>query len=451
MSEKTVIRLLKSWQNGDDSFPEGQLLKLESKDAQRLIGQEIAEKYVPNPITDVAMPSVATGNTGISADQLKEILAEIAKGQPQMQVPKDTQEEKFLATGGFKSMGHFARDVYKSTTSGQRTETLAKWSDFMSKQAGMNEGVGSEGGFTVPTEFRATLMRDVLDQSILLNRCTQIPMATNSVEIPVIKETTRAAGSVYGGVVVYRVSEGGTITSSMPTFSKVRLQLIKFAALAYVTSELLEDSPISMEPLLTSMFSEAIAFQIDDDIVNGNGAGQFLGVLNAPSLATQDAEANQVASTIVTNNILKMWSRLKSRSQGNAVWIANQATFPQLATLALEVGAAGSSAGLLQQTTNGVTGRPIMSLLGSPLVLTEHCPALGSVGDIILGDYRQYLIGQKAGGAIAAATSIHLRFLTDETAFRFTLRMDGKPWEQSALTPKRGTPTLSSFVTLAAR
>ena len=92
-----------------------------------------------------------------------------------------------------------------------------------------------------------------------------------------------------------------------------------------------------------------------------------------------------------------------------------------------------------------------MSLLGSPLILTEHCPAVGDVGDIILGDYRQYLIGQKAAASITAATSIHLRFLTDETAFRFTLRMDGQPWEQSALTPKRGAQTLSSFVTLAAR
>lgn len=448
-----IIRILKEWKNGDEVWPEGQLLEVAEKDAQRLIGDEVAEKYVPNPKLDVAVPSEAKGNTGINVDQMRELLVELRKGNQQemLEVPKDTQEDLYLATGGFKSMSHFARDVYKSTVSNSMTDTLRKWGDFASKQSGLNEGVGADGGFAVPTEFRSTLLRNVLDSSILLNRCQQIPMATNSVEIPTIKETTRAAGTVYGGVQVYRVGEGQAISDSKPTFSKVRLQLVKLAAVAYVTSELLEDSPITMEPLLTSMFSEAIAFQVDDDILHGTGAGSFMGVLNAPALVSQAKENNQVAATINTQNVLKMWSRLKSRSQGNALWVANQAAFPQLAQLALEVGAAGAPAGLLQTATNGVTGSPIRTLLGAPLILTEHCSALGTKGDIVLGDYRQYLIGQKAGGAVQAASSIHLKFLEDETAFRFTLRMDGKPWEQSALTPKRGTPTLGSFVTLNER
>ena len=81
------------------------------------------------------------------------------------------------------------------------------------------------------------------------------------------------------------------------------------------TDELLEDSPISLQPLLTTMFSEAIAFQKDDDFINGTGAGMALGVLNAPGTISQAKETGQAADSIVTENIVKMWSRLKSRSR----------------------------------------------------------------------------------------------------------------------------------------
>jgi len=451
---KVVIRLLKSWVNGPDTWPEGQILQLDPKGAESLISKGIAEKYEPNPETDVIIASPVKADSGMTKEDVRNIILEINKSQKAFNANVgDTQQERYLATGGFKSMSHFAYDVYKSTVSRNTTETLMKWNQEttkIEKASGLSEGVGADGGFAVPTEYRNLLMRNALEASVLLGRATSVPMATNSVEIPVIKESTHAT-SVYGGIIVYRVAEAASITASKPAFAKVRLQLIKFAALAYVTNELLEDSPITMEPLLGQMFSEAIAFQIDEDMVNGNGAGQFLGVLNAPCTVSVTKETAQTAATIVTENVLKMWARLMARAQGNAIWIANMDTFPQLAALAMTVGTGGAPAGLLQVATNGVTGRPMMSLLGAPLFLTEHCQTLGTAGDIICGDWKQYLIGQKAGGSVAAATSVHLKFVEDEVAFRFTLRMDGQPWMQSALTPKHSSNTLSSFVTLGAR
>jgi HK97 family phage major capsid protein len=273
---------------------------------------------------------------------------------------------------------------------------------------------------------------------------------TNQIAIPTVIDASHAA-SVYGGIIVYRPAEGAAITASKPTFGKVELKLSKLAALVYMTSEILEDSPISMEPLLGSMFSEALAFQMDDDIINGTGVGQPQGILVAPSRISVAIEDGQPDLTIVTKNIIKMWARLKSRSHGSAQWLSNQDCFVQLASLEQAVGTGGSMAGLLQTATNGITGAPIMTLLGRMLELTEHCQTLGDVGDIILADFRQYLVGQKSGGAIKTATSIHLKFLEDEVAFRLTTRYDGQPWEKVALTPKYSTTTLSSFITLAAR
>ena len=140
-----------------------------------------------------------------------------------------------------------------------------------------------------------------------------------------------------------------------------------------------------------------------------------------------------------------MKSRLKSRSWNNAVWFAAQDTYPQLRTLTVDVGTGGSVVNLF--TESGGT----MRLDGFPIQFTEHCPTLGTVGDIVLGDWRQYLVGQRAAG-LTTATSIHLKFDYDETAFRFVMRYDGQPWEASALTPANSSSsTLGSFITLATR
>ena len=40
---------------------------------------------------------------------------------------------------------------------------------------------------------------------------------------------------------------------------------------------------------------------------------------------------------------------------------------------------------------------------------------------------------------------------TDETAFRFILRVDGQPLWNSAVTPANGTNTISPFISLATR
>ena len=68
---------------------------------------------------------------------------------------------------------------------------------------------------------------------------------------------------------------------------------------------------------------------------------------------------------------------------------------------------------------------------------------------MILGDFSQYLLIDKGG--INAASSIHVRFLYDESVFRFIYRVDGQPIWNKPITPYKGSNTLSPFVALAKR
>ena len=98
----------------------------------------------------------------------------------------------------------------------------------------------------------------------------------------------------------------------------------------------------------------------------------------------------------------------------------------------------------------GLSDLPYGKIYTRPVLPIEQCATLGTVGDIILADLSQYLLIEKGG--IKTASSIHVQFLTDETAFRFVYRVNGQPVWNSALTPFKGTSnTLSPFVALATR
>ena len=147
-------------------------------------------------------------------------------------------------------------------------------------------------------------------------------------------------------------------------------------------------------------------------------------------------------------NIIAMYSRMWNKT--NCIWMANDDTFRQLASMSLSVGTGGVPVWL---PAGGASGKPYDTLMGKPLVFTEHCQTVGTVGDLLLTDWTQYLVGQRAGagGGLKFASSIHLKFDADQTAFRFVFRVDGQPWWPQPLTGRYSAKTLSPFVALASR
>jgi len=97
----------------------------------------------------------------------------------------------------------------------------------------------------------------------------------------------------------------------------------------------------------------------------------------------------------------------------------------------------------------GLSGAPQPTLLGRPIIFSEKCETLGTAGDVYLADLSYYLIGDRM--AMELASSPHTRFANDETDFRVITRVDGRPWIDSALTPRNGSNTLSPFLAIAAR
>ncbi len=328
---------------------------------------------------------------------------------------------------------------------------------------GMGETVPSDGAFLVAQEFIPTLINRTYNTGIVISRCMKQPVGANfnGFKIPAIDETSRADGSRWGGVQAYWGAEAASITASKPKIRQISVELQKLFALCYVTDELLQDS-VALEGYVMQWFPMEFGFKLDDAVINGDGAGKPLGVLTSPALVSVSKETNQAAATIVTQNVIKMFRRLWAPSWPNSVWFVNQDTLDQLMTLTIPIGTAGALANLYAGNAYQLPGisapgsaiatgnaQPYGTMLGRQVIPIEQCQTLGTVGDIILVDLSQYIVGDKGG--MNAATSIHVAFTTDQTAFRFIYRCNGLPVWHSALTPFKGSSTLSPYVALATR
>lgn len=344
---------------------------------------------------------------------------------------------------GFRSLGEFGAIVASHTMpNGRADERL----NIMQAITGMGQDVGSDGGFLVPPEF-SVMIWDGLNAAPdnLLGRTDSYPVMGDSLTMNANAETSRAAGSRYGGIRAYWIGEGDQITSSSPTFRQLKLEPQELAVLVYVTKKLLGNAP-SLDAYLTRAATEEINFLVSDAIINGTGSGQPLGVLNGGCTVSVAKEQGQGAATVLRENISKMWSRLHPRSRANAVWFINVDVEPQLDSLTLDVGTGGVP---VYMPAGGISELPYGRLKGRPVIPIEYCATLGTVGDIILADLGMYASG--TAGGIDSAMSMHLRFDYAESVFRFMFAVDGQPWLQSAITPYKGTNTLSPFVTLATR
>ena len=339
---------------------------------------------------------------------------------------------------GFKTPRDFLTSVMNSSMTGRIDERLRPLRQAAAGSDEHGEYSDSYGGYVIPEGFMPSLMSVQAEGDPTAGRTTRVPM-TN----PVVRMNARTdknhSTSVSGGLRVYRRSETEDVTSSRMATEQITLNVHSLMGVAYATEEILVDSPISFAALLEAGMRDEFGSKIIREKIRGTGVGEYEGVLNTPSLISVTKETGQSADTILYANIIKARSRCWQYS--NAIWLYNHDTLPQLMNLADDFGR------FIWQTS-AREGEPDM-LLGRPAYPSEYCSTVGDAGDVILGNWSQYLEGSLQG--IQSDESMHVRFLNNERTFRFTARNDGRVWWRSALTPAVSTTTLSPFVVLAAR
>ena len=305
----------------------------------------------------------------------------------------------------------------------------------------MTETVPSDGGFLVPGETAAKIHNVSLENEIIMPRCFVQPMRSNSIDIPAMAIGDHSA-NLYGGFTASYVAEAGTISEADPKTRNMSLTAKKLTGMIRFSAELAEDIP-GGEGQIINICGKGLGWYRDKAFLKGTGAGQPLGILNAPCTIEVDPEGGQNADTIVYENLVNMLGRLHPACFNNSVWICQVSAIPQLLQLSMAVGTGGSAVPVMTESDG------TFRILTRPVIFTEKTEKVGDRGDIILADLSQYVVGLR--GEMRFDQSIHVHFTTDELLARLIERHDGQPLWNAPLVLEDGSTTVSPFVTLGER
>lgn len=270
----------------------------------------------------------------------------------------------------------------------------------------LSEGTGADGGFIVPTEFRASVLAKRDKVSVIRPRATVIPMTRDQLQVP-------AEGNA---VTVTWTAENIALTESNPTFAQVTLNTNKLTALSKMSRELFADTPINLLDYIAGVYGRAIAKEEDKVFMAGTGTGQPKGIRTYTFTSVAQAGANLAA-----NDVKELFYTLASQYRENGAWLIHNSRIKLIDKLQDSQGR--------YLWADGMSGAP-NTLLGRPVLEQNDIPTNLGAGtnesEIFFGDLSYYLIGDRQDVVVESTTEGAGAFETHQVATKVITRVDGQ-------------------------
>ena len=259
------------------------------------------------------------------------------------------------------------------------------------------EGVGSEGGFLVPTEFRDKLVDRMLAFGGLAPNVETINTSSGGpLEFPTLDDTG-SEGEIIAENAQYTGGEDLVFGTKVLGAYKYTSSGAGSAPLR-VSVELLQDAAFDVAALVARKMGERIARAQAAHWVNGSGVGEPEGIMGSNITADETVD---VADVIDYDDILDLETLLDPAYEQNAKWIMSKASWSVIRAIV-----DGATRPLvMEQAVSGIGGKPSPSLLGYPVVIDQEAldfgAATGPSSNIALGDWREaYVIRRVANMTI---------------------------------------------------
>ncbi len=162
----------------------------------------------------------------------------------------------------------------------------------------LSEGSSSAtgGGYLVPTEFSAQVIRMMNDASPIMQIANILPMSSWKRQIP--KQLTNLQ--------VGWVAENGVKGITNPTFGQLEQTAKVLATVIKCTDELIRDSAINLTQFLSELVAEAMALEIERVALLGGSNDPFTGVLNSSGVNQVSMAGNNVSFDDIANLIFSL-------------------------------------------------------------------------------------------------------------------------------------------------
>jgi HK97 family phage major capsid protein len=418
-------------------------------------GMKFDDNGVPFDGTVEGTESPADRGTDGKAVQrgLGEVISLIARTGPR--VPSDVRDhadKRLVETFKLERVADF-HDANLST----RGQAVSR--------AGTESMSGGSGyGYLVKPELLAGYFEIAMEDSLIEPFVRNIPVgSTNEVLwpaldqyfIPGIGQTASAAG--------IRVYRKGEITQRQASDGKVRELLYKITDLTgytQISRDLIADNYISAASVVQELFLRALSFTMDFEYINGDGVGRPTGLRQSAALLTA---TRTNAGKIQLEDCQAMLAKFHQSRMKSAMWIAHQSCFTELCTIKYgsgtpaflpnaSIGQDSAFTAISGGSSNDARFVTQGTLFGKPIrFTTDKLEFLGTPGDIMLVDASSYGVAMRQG--VEIGVSEHFSFDTDQIAYRYKVRNDGKSlWTgpYSSTSPSGTVFKTSPFVQLSA-
>lgn len=277
------------------------------------------------------------------------------------------------------------------------------------------EGSNTKGGFLVPAPMLMSII-DLREQYGVFRRYADVqPMASDTLYMP----------RRVGGSTAYFVGEGVAITESDATWDSVTLVAKKMGCLTKMSSELNEDTIISMTDKLASEMAYAFAYKEDLCGWNGDGTNTYGGIVGARTKiltlagAIDAGSGHDTFAEIDKDDLAKVMAALPAYAEPNAKWYCSKVAW-DLVFARLMAAAGGNS-------TQTLAGNVERSYLGYPVVISQALPTaqtdISDTAMLFFGDLaKAATLGDRRG--VTISTTDALNFAEDQIAIKATQRVD---------------------------
>lgn len=198
--------------------------------------------------------------------------------EPELQ--KENVMDKIPAAAKYNKSNVFAssEDAYVAGQFLLATAGDRQAADFMAAQS---EGDNAKGGFTVPTPLSSELINLVEQYGVARNVCRRIVMGSETWSVP----------KVVGHTTIYYPAEAEALTASDMNFSQVSLTAKKMAGLVKMSTEISEDSIISMTDTIVRDLAWGFSKAEDENLFTG-------GPIYTGGITGETANVNSATSVV---------------------------------------------------------------------------------------------------------------------------------------------------------
>jgi len=312
------------------------------------------------------------------------------------------------------SIAKYFRGAWK----GNWTDANLEKSEYVKMNKALGGGTGAGGGFLVPPEYSSEIIELARAQAAVRNMPGVRTVNMKGDQLNIVAQS--------GAGTAYWVGENKEKTSADATFEQKSLVLKKCAALTYVSNELLDDADPAVDDIIKGDLS--IVLSLAEDIAFLEGAG---GAAPSGLFTTANVGSTTVAGLVSYDNLIDAIDDIEGNNGIPNGWLMHPSAKNSVRKLK-------DGEGRFVWDSGDVTKKEPPSLFGLPIGLStqisttcnETTGALDASGTdytyIVLGDWRQFMIGQKAGEAIVIEANAQdtTSWTYDQTSFRAVLRTD---------------------------